>query len=67
MSISKYRVGSTCMSCNKRISGPTIVVVTEVREDNHEPRAYLLHKSCESAMLRDIPFDDEPKPSTVDD
>ena len=35
-----------------------IAVVTMVRDDNHEARAYLVHESCQSAILRDLPFDD---------
>lgn len=58
MSISKYRVRSTCLSCNRRISGPTVVVVTRIREDGHQARAYLVHEACQSAMVRDMPFSD---------
>ena len=64
MPISKYRVRSTCLSCNRRISGPTVAVVTTVREDDHQPKAYLVHDGCQSNMLREIPFDDEPVPET---
>ena len=60
MPISKYRVRSTCLSCNTHIRGPAVAVVTNVKEDQHEPRGYLLHESCQSAMLRDIPFNDDP-------
>ena len=59
MPISKYRVRSTCLSCNTRIRRPAVAVVTNIKEDQHAPRAYLLHESCQSALLRDIPFDDE--------
>ena len=62
MSVSKYQVRSTCLSCNRRISGPAVVVVTTVREDDHQPRAYLVHEGCQSAMLLEIPFDDAPEP-----
>ena len=53
MPVSKYRV---------RISGPTIAVLTTVREDDHQPKAYLVHEACQSATLRDLPFDDAPEP-----
>ena len=63
MPVSKYRVRSTCLSCNRRIiSGQAVAVVTTVREDDHQPRAYLAHEGCQSVMLLDLPFDDEPKP-----
>ncbi len=62
--VSRYRVRSTYLSCNRRISGPAVAVVTTVREDDHQPRAYLVHESCKSAMLLEIPFDDEPAPET---
>ena len=64
MPVNKYRVRSTYLSYNRRISGPAVAVVTTVREDDHQPRAYLVHESCQSAMLIDLPFDDEPKPET---
>ena len=35
-------------------------VMTRVKEDDHKPRAYPLHEVCHSAMMRDLPFDDEP-------
>ena len=59
MSSSKYRTRSTCLSCNRRISGPAVVVVTNVKEDDHTARAYRLHESCQSTMLLDHPFADE--------
>ena len=64
MPVSKYRAHSTCLSCNRRISGPAGAAVTTVREDAHQPRAYLVHEGCQSAMLLDLPFDDEPEPAT---
>ena len=64
MPTSRYRVRSTCLSCNLRISGPTVAVVTTVREDDHQPRAYLVHEGCQSVMLRDLPFDGEPERAT---
>ena len=64
MSISKFRVRSSCLSCNRRITGQVVAVVTTVREDDHQPRAYLVHEGCQSAMLRVLPFDDEPVPKT---
>ena len=60
---SKYRVRSTCLCYNRRISGPAVVMTT-VREDDHQPRAYLVHEGCQSAMLLEIPFDDAPEPET---
>ena len=60
MSVSKYLVRSACLSCGERVRGQCVVVVTRVREDDHEPRAYLLHESCQSAMLLETPFGDEP-------
>ena len=62
--VSKHRVRSTCLSCNRRISGPAVAVVMTVREDDHEPRAYLVDEGCQSAMLLEIPFDDTPEPET---
>ena len=64
MPVSKYRVRSNCLSCNRRISRPAVAVVTTVREDDHQPRAYLVHEGCQSVMLRDLPFDAEPEPET---
>ena len=58
MSIHKYRVRSTFLSCGSRIRGPAIAVVTMVRDDNYEAREYLVNESCQSAILRDLPFDD---------
>ena len=65
MPVSKYRVHSTCLSCNRRISGPAVAVVTTVREDDHQPRAYLVHESCQSTMLLDLPSNDAPEPETA--
>ncbi len=64
MSVSKYRVRSTCLSCNRRISGQVIAVVATVGEDDHRPKAYPVHDGCQSAMLSDLSFDDEPEPET---
>ena len=64
MPTSKCRVRSTCLCYNRRISGPAVAVMTTVREDDHQPRAYLVHEGCQSAMLRDLP-DDAPKPETA--
>ena len=64
MPVSKYRVRSTCLSCGHRTSGQAVAVFTTVREDDHQPRAYLVHEGCQSAMLRELPFDDEPEPET---
>ena len=64
MPVSKYQVPSTCLSCNRRITGQVVAVVTTVREDDHQPRAYLVHEGCQSTMLRELPFDDEPEPET---
>ena len=64
MPISKYRVRSTCLSCNRRISGSVVAVVKTVKEDDHEPRAYLVHEACQSTMLREMPFEGDPKPET---
>ena len=63
MSISKHRVRSTCLSCGRRISGPAVAVVTKIKEDNHQPRAYLVHEGCQNAMLRDLPFEDDQNPN----
>ena len=65
MPVSKYRVRSTCLSCNRPISGPAVAVVTTVKEDDHEPRAYLVLEGCQSAMLLDLPFNDAPEPETA--
>ena len=64
MPVNKYIVSSTCWSCNRRVSGKVVAVVTTVREDDHQPRAYLVHEGCQSAMLREFPFD-EPKPQNA--
>ena len=64
MPVSKYRVRSTSLSCGRRISGQVVSVVTTISEDDRQPRAYLVHEGCQSAMLRDLPFDDEPEPET---
>ena len=45
MSIHKYRVKSTCLSCGSRIRGPDVAIVTMVREDNHETKAHSVHES----------------------
>ena len=64
MPVSRYRVRSTCLSCGRRISGLVVAVVTTIREDGHPSKAYLVHEGCQSNMLRDLPFDDEPEPET---
>ena len=64
MPIAKYAVRPVCLSCNQRISGLTVAVVTTLPEDDHQPRAYLVHERCQSSMLRDVPLADEPKPET---
>ena len=56
MPISKYRVKSTCLSCGKNIAGPAVAVVTQIKEDNHEVRAYLIHEACQSSMLRELTY-----------
>ena len=38
MTVSKYRVRSTYLSCGRRVSEP-VVVVTTAREDDHQSRA----------------------------
>ena len=45
MSIHKYRVKSTCLSCGSRIRRPDVAIVTMVREDNHETKAHSVHES----------------------
>ena len=67
MSIRKYTVRSTCLSCNRRLRGSAVAVVTKVREDNHEARFYLVHESCQRTMLRALPFDDAAKPDAVEE
>ena len=42
-----------------------VAVVTAVREDDRQPRAYLVHEGCQSAMLLDLPFSDAPEPETA--
>ena len=44
-----------------------MAVVTTVREDDHQPRAYLVHEGRQSAMLREIPYADSPKTETGKD
>ena len=61
MPISKYRVRSTCPSFGHRISATAVAVVAKVKEDDHQPRAYLVHEGCQSALLKEIPFDDDSK------
>ncbi len=41
-----------------------VAVVTTVREDDHQPRAYLVHEGRQSAMLREIPYADSQKTET---
>ena len=55
---------STCLSCGRRISGQIVAVVATIREDDHQPRAHLVHEGCQSAILIEIPFDDESEPET---
>lgn len=64
MSVSKYRVRSTCLTCGRRITSQVVAAVTTVREDDHQPRSHLVHEGCRSAMLSEIPFDDESEPET---
>ena len=67
MSVCKYRVrGTLCLSCGSRIKGPAVVVVTQVREDDYVARACIVHESCQSAMLLDVPFDDETRPGALE-
>ena len=56
MPVNKYRVRSICLSCGRRITGQVVAVVTTVREDHHQPKAYLVHDGCPSAMLRELPL-----------
>ena len=65
MPISKYRVRSTCLSCGRRVKGNVVAVVTTVKEDKHQPRAYLIYEGCQSAILHDIPFEDGPTSGTT--
>ena len=64
MSVSEYRVKNTYLTCGRRITGQVVAAVTTVREDDHQPRAHLVHEGCQSAMLSEIPFDDESEPET---
>lgn len=63
--ISKYRVRSTCLSCGQRVKGNVVAVVTTIKGDEHEPRAYLIHEGCQSAMRHEIPFEDGPTSVTT--
>ena len=56
MPASKYKVSTLCLSCNKRITRHAVVITTNAREDDYEPRAYLLHEACQSAMLLKLTF-----------
>ena len=42
-----------------------VAVVTAVREDDRQPKAYLVHEGCQNAMLLDMPFNDAPEPETA--
>lgn len=64
MMVSQYRARRTCLPCGRRISGQIMAAVTTVREDDHQPKAYLVREDCQSNMLRELPFDDEPVPET---
>ena len=67
VSVWKYWVRSTsCLSCGIKIKGPS-VVVTKIKEDDYEARAYIVHESCQSAMLLDVPFDDESRLGALED
>ena len=57
MPVKKFKVRSTCLSCGTKITGTTVALITEIKEDNQRVKAYLLHESCQSNMIRDIPFD----------
>ena len=52
MSIHKYRVKSTCLSCGSRIRGPDVAVVTMVREDNQETKAHSVRRFLNSLPSR---------------
>lgn len=64
MSVSKYRMRSTCLSWSRRITGQVVAVVTTVRECDQQPRAYLVHEGRQSTLLHELPFDDEPEPES---
>ena len=55
VSVWKYWVRSTsCLSCG-------------IKEDDYEARAYIVHESCQSGMLLDVPFDDESRLGALED
>lgn len=56
----------SCLSCGTVIKGPA-VVVTKIKEDDCAARAYIVHEACQTGMLLDVPFDDEPMFNTVED
>ena len=56
METRKYRVRTTCLSCGTPVSGTAVVVVTELPEDGDEERTFVVHESCQNAMIRDLPW-----------
>ena len=55
------------MSCGTVIKGPAVVVMTKIREDNYAALAYIVHESCQTGMLLDVPFDDESMLGALED
>ena len=56
METRKYRVRTTCLSCDKPASGTAVGVVSELPEDSDEQRAFVVHEGCQNAMIRDLPW-----------
>ncbi len=51
------------MSCSRRTHEQVVAVVTTIKEDDHQPKAYLARGGCQNAMPHGLQFDDAPKTS----
>lgn len=61
----KDRVRTTCPSCGTPVSGTSVVVVTELPEDDGQTRAFVVHEGCQNAMIRDLPWANDADQSAV--
>ena len=56
MQIRKYRVKARCLSCNNAVKGNVTVVITHVPEDRGAERAFIVHESCQNALIASAPY-----------
>ena len=65
MSVQKYRIKVQCLSCRHEIRGTAVVVVSHTPEDQGEERAFLVHESCQDALIRHLPYSNAADQNTI--